>query len=166
MGKELIPRVKEIIKNKKLRAGKLCLEITESGAMSNPGHSQIVLEQLETMGIRLAIDDFGTGFSSLAYLKRLPVHELKIDKSFVIDMENDESGEMIVQSTIDLGHNLGLMVVAEGVENLAVLDKLRRAGCDGVQGYHFSRPMDSSAFVDWLEEHYPGMKPALVSQGS
>lgn len=165
MGEELVPRVNKMIKETKCQKGYLCLEITESGAMSNPGHSQVVLEHLASMGITLSIDDFGTGLSSLAYLKRLPVHELKIDKSFVMDMEDDASDEMIVQSTIDLGHNLGLKVVAEGVENLTVLDMLRRAGCDKVQGYHYSRPLDNDSFMKWLSAHYPGIQPALVNEG-
>jgi EAL domain-containing protein (putative c-di-GMP-specific phosphodiesterase class I) len=165
MGEELVPRVNKMITETKCQKGYLCLEITESGAMSNPGHSQVVLEHLASMGITLSIDDFGTGLSSLAYLKRLPVHELKIDKSFVMDMEDDASDEMIVQSTIDLGHNLGLKVVAEGVENLTVLDMLRRAGCDKVQGYHYSRPLDNDSFMKWLGGHYPGIRPALVNEG-
>jgi len=165
MGEELVPRVNKTITETEYQKGYLCLEITESGAMSNPGHSQVVLEHLAAMGITLSIDDFGTGLSSLAYLKRLPVHELKIDKSFVMDMEDDASDEMIVQSTIDLGHNLGLKVVAEGVENLTVLDMLRRAGCDKVQGYHYSRPLDNDSFMKWLRSHYGGIRPALVNEG-
>jgi EAL domain-containing protein (putative c-di-GMP-specific phosphodiesterase class I) len=93
------------------------------------------------MGVELAIDDFGTGYSSLAYLRRLPVAELKIDRSFVGNMGSDPGDATIVTSTIELGHNLGLRVIAEGVEDQAALDALRRAGCDGAQGYLLGRPV-------------------------
>jgi diguanylate cyclase len=99
----------------------------------------------------LSIDDFGTGYSSLAYLKRLPVSELKIDKSFVMKMEEDESDRKIVRSTIDLGHNLNLKVVAEGIESRAVWDLLASMGCDFGQGYHISKPMPAADFPAWLQ---------------
>jgi EAL domain-containing protein (putative c-di-GMP-specific phosphodiesterase class I) len=121
--------------------GRLKLEITESTIMADPETATSVLEELAGMGLELAIDDFGTGYSSLAYLRRLPVIELKIDRSFVSDMASERGDAMIVTSTIDLGHNLGLRVIAEGVEDDAVLDALRRAGCDGAQGYLLGRPV-------------------------
>jgi len=130
----------------------LTLEITESAMMTNPGRSMAVLQSLHDMGVKLAIDDFGTGFSSLAYLKKLPVDEIKIDKSFVLDMETDTNDAMIVQSTIDLGHNLGLRVVAEGIESEALKAQLRALRCDAGQGYHFSRPLTASAFRTWLKQ--------------
>jgi EAL domain-containing protein (putative c-di-GMP-specific phosphodiesterase class I) len=103
----------------------------------------------------LSIDDFGTGYSSLAYLKRLPVHELKIDKSFVMKMESDADDAKIVRSTIDLGHNLGLKVVAEGIENEAVWQLLAEMGCDQGQGYFIGRPMPADQLVGWLEKWTP-----------
>lgn len=103
------------------------------------------------MGLTLSIDDFGTGFSSLSYLKQLPVSELKIDKSFIIDMLNDESDRQIVNSTIQLAHSLGLDVTAEGVENREILDLIRDMGCDSAQGYFMSKPLVIEAFIDYLK---------------
>lgn len=128
----------------------LMLEITESAMMANPLQAVETLSQLDAMGVRLAIDDFGTGFSSLAYLKQLPVNELKIDKSFVMDLANDESDEMIVRSTIELAHNMGLNVVAEGVENSATYRMLQEFGCDMAQGYFLSPPLKVSHLEKWL----------------
>ncbi|HEX7649144.1 MAG TPA: EAL domain-containing protein, partial [Noviherbaspirillum sp.] len=102
-----------------------------------------------------SIDDFGTGYSSLAYLKRLPVQELKIDKSFVLKMERDADDAKIVRSTIDLGHNMGLKVVAEGLENPAVWELLARMGCDQGQGYFISRPMPAEQLAAWLGQWTP-----------
>lgn len=127
-----------------------CLEITESAIMDDPVRAQQTLEKLHAMGFDLSIDDFGTGYSSLAYLKRLPVDELKIDKSFVLKMEQDADDTKIVKSTIDLGHNMGLRVVAEGVENLEVMRLLKELGCDQAQGYFISKPMPSENLMTWL----------------
>ena len=130
------------------------LEITESSIMADPMRARATLVQLSSMGVRLSIDDFGTGHSSLAYLKRLPVHALKIDKSFVINMASDENDLVIVQSTIDLAHNLGLEVVAEGVESEEVWNRLRSLGCDLAQGFWRGRPVKAEelAFaVDIIE---------------
>jgi sensor c-di-GMP phosphodiesterase-like protein len=102
------------------------------------------------VGVRLSIDDFGTGYSSLSYLRRLPVAELKIDQSFVANLLLDEQDEVIVRSTIDLGHNLGLVVVAEGVENNEVLERLRTFGCDIAQGFCISRPLPPAHLMSWL----------------
>jgi EAL domain-containing protein (putative c-di-GMP-specific phosphodiesterase class I) len=104
------------------------------------------------MGISLSIDDFGTGYSSLSYLKRLPVDEIKIDKSFVINMALDENDAVIVRSTIELGRNLGLTVTAEGVESGQVWQALANLGCHQVQGYFLSRPLTSSQFARWMRE--------------
>ena len=120
---------------------RLKLEITESSIMADPSTAKAVLEQLAAMGIGLSVDDFGTGYSSLAYLKELPVGELKIDRSFVIQMHSDRDDALIVRSTIELAHNLGLRVVAEGVEGAEALAELRNWRCDGAQGYHLSRPL-------------------------
>jgi EAL domain-containing protein (putative c-di-GMP-specific phosphodiesterase class I) len=101
------------------------------------------------LGFGLSIDDFGTGYSSLAYLKKLPVHELKIDRSFVMNLDRDEADACIVRSTIDLAHNMGLRVVAEGVETESVAGRLRALGCDQAQGYLFSRPLSAEDYFDW-----------------
>jgi len=130
----------------------LTLEITESAVMANPSDGLSILTELDRMGVTLAIDDFGTGYSSLAYLKRLPVDELKIDKSFVMDMEANENDAVIVRSTIDLAHNLGLRVTAEGVENRDAWDTLGILGCDCSQGYFMGRPMPIDKLEDWLRE--------------
>ena len=128
-----------------------CLEITESAIMDDPQRALTTLERLSEQGFSLSIDDFGTGYSSLAYLKRLPVDELKIDKSFVMSMETDLDDRKIVRSTIDLAHNLGLTVVAEGVENAKIWDLLRELNCDHAQGYHMGRPMPATEFGRWAE---------------
>jgi len=144
-----------------------CLEITESAIMDDPQRAQTTLDRLSALGFRLSIDDFGTGYSSLAYLKRLPVDELKIDKSFVMGMEGDAEDAQIVRSTIDLAHNLGLSVVAEGVENAAVWDLLRELNCDQAQGFHMGRPMAAADFAQWStgwlsRQHGAGPERRLV----
>jgi diguanylate cyclase (GGDEF)-like protein len=131
--------------------GSFCLEITESAIMDDPVRAQQTLERLHAMGCDLSIDDFGTGYSSLAYLKRLPVDELKIDKSFVLNMVEDVGDAKIVRSTIDLGHNMGLRVVAEGVESREAWDMLARLGCDQGQGYYMSRPIAADQLAGWIE---------------
>jgi diguanylate cyclase (GGDEF)-like protein/PAS domain S-box-containing protein len=128
----------------------LGIEITESTLMADPERALDVLQRLRGMGVRIAIDDFGTGYSSLAYLKRLPVHELKIDRSFVHDVSVSLSDRAIVRSIIELAHNLGLQVVAEGVENEATWRLLGSLGCDFAQGFHMSRPLPSEQFERWL----------------
>jgi EAL domain-containing protein (putative c-di-GMP-specific phosphodiesterase class I) len=133
-----------------LPAGMLCLEITESALMEDPRGSQAALRSLRALGVSTAIDDYGTGYSSLAYIKQLAVNELKIDRGFVSGMEADARNAAIVRSTIELGHNLGLAVVAEGVETDHELAELRRFGCDIAQGYHFARPMEAEALEAWL----------------
>jgi diguanylate cyclase (GGDEF)-like protein len=126
------------------RPGRLKLEITESTLMADPATAMAVLDELTNLGIELAIDDFGTGYSSLAYLSQLHVSELKIDRSFVRGMRANRDDALIVRSTIDLGHNLGLRLIAEGVEDAPTLDLLRQQGCDGAQGYHLSRPVPAA----------------------
>lgn len=126
-----------------------CLEITESAIMDDPVRALLTLERLSGLGFRLSIDDFGTGYSSLAYLKRLPVDELKIDQSFVRNMESDVDDAKIVRSTIDLAHNLGLTVVAEGVETIGAWGMLQDLACDEAQGYYMGRPMPSNDFTAW-----------------
>ena len=128
----------------------LVVEITESAVMADPTLAMQQLEELRRLGVKLSIDDYGTGYSSMAQLKRLPVHELKIDKSFVSDLLSNPDDEIIVRSTIELAHNMGLKVVAEGVETQAVLEQLDRLGCDIAQGYLLSKPLPPQAFAAWL----------------
>ena len=133
-------------------ADALQLEITESMIMTDPERALATVSRLSDLGVRLSVDDFGTGYSSLANLRRLPIDELKIDRSFVSPMLQDESDLIIVRSTINLGHDLGLRIIAEGVEDAPTLERLATLGCDLAQGYHLSRPMSGSAFSTWLEE--------------
>jgi diguanylate cyclase (GGDEF)-like protein len=138
------------------------LEITESTILADPIRAMHVLSRLGGMGVRLAIDDFGTGYSSLAYLKRLPVDELKIDKSFVQGMEDDENDAVIVRSTIDLGRNLGLRVVAEGVETATAWQQLLALGCDVAQGYYLSRPVPAAELAAWVRARREGGRSARL----
>ena len=131
-------------------AHRLLLEITESTIMRDASYALDVLSRLKACGVRLAIDDFGTGYSSLAHLKRLPVDELKIDKSFVMSMTHDADDAIIVRSTIELGHNMGLCVVAEGVEDEVTLGMLERFHCDMAQGYLISRPLPAVELTRWM----------------
>jgi len=142
--------IEKLFKDCSIGPQHLVLEITESVMMADPEHAIETMNQLAGMGIELAVDDFGTGFSSLAYLKKLPIHELKIDKSFVIDMCNNDHDAVLVRSTIDLSHNLGLSVVAEGVEDQDTWNLLEILRCDKLQGYFISRPMPADMFEDWL----------------
>ncbi len=125
------------------------LEVTESAIMTEPERAHSLLEELSALGVRISIDDFGAGYTSLGQLKNLPVTELKIDKSFVLTMDSDSSNALIVQSVVDLGHNLGLTLIAEGVETAQALSTLRGYGCDVAQGYHIARPLAAAAFDQW-----------------
>jgi EAL domain-containing protein (putative c-di-GMP-specific phosphodiesterase class I) len=129
----------------------LILEITESAIMVDKDRALHILSRLSDMGVRIAIDDFGTGYSSLSYLSKMPVDEIKIDKSFVLDMHENKTNAVIVHATIELGHNLGLSVIGEGVESGAMFDRLRELGCDAAQGYFMTRPLDVAAFASWLD---------------
>jgi EAL domain-containing protein (putative c-di-GMP-specific phosphodiesterase class I) len=131
--------------------GTLVLEVTESAMMVDPKMARSTLAALAELGVILSIDDFGTGYSSLAYLKNLPVGELKIDKSFILHMAEDQQDRKIVQSVIDLAHNLDLRVVAEGIENQQTLDMLVGMGCDFGQGYYIARPMPLAELPPWVE---------------
>jgi len=135
-----------------LPAQALALEVTEGAVMKDPTQVVQILSQLRQMGIELAIDDFGTGQSSLAYLKQLPVHEVKIDRAFVKDIESNNQDELIVSATAQLAHGLGLKVTAEGLENQAGLVKLQQHQCDIVQGYFFSKPLPAKEFCLWLDQ--------------
>jgi diguanylate cyclase (GGDEF)-like protein len=130
-------------------ATKLMLEITETAMMADPQHAIKTLGRLHQLGLKISIDDYGTGFSSLTYLKQLPVDELKIDKSFIMDMTTNENDAIIVRSTIDLAHNLGLKVVAEGVDTLEKRELLEILGCDYIQGFHLGKPL-TAPFTETL----------------
>jgi diguanylate cyclase (GGDEF)-like protein len=145
--------VASALRGAQLSATKLILEITESTIMADPNRAIAILTRLADQGVSLAIDDFGTGYSSLAYLKRLPVNEVKVDRSFVMNMANDQDDVVIVRSTVDLARNLGLRVVAEGVEDEAAWDHLRMLGCDAVQGYYLARPMPAAELTRWLANY-------------
>ncbi|HEY0142300.1 MAG TPA: EAL domain-containing protein [Thermoanaerobaculia bacterium] len=128
----------------------LKIEITESSIMADPAHALAILSLLQSMGVRLSVDDFGTGYSSLTHLRELPIDEIKIDKSFVMGMTTNEADAAIVRTVIDLAHNLGKQVCAEGVEDKETWLALRELGCDLAQGYWISRPMPATALMDWL----------------
>ena len=130
-----------------LPAAMLALEITETTIMEDPERALEVLTRLAASGVRLSIDDFGTGYSSLAYLKNLPVHELKIDRTFVAALTTSERDRVIVDSTVALGNRLGLDVVAEGVEDEETLAALAALGCRQAQGFFFSRPVPADQLV-------------------
>ncbi|HKQ60300.1 MAG TPA: EAL domain-containing protein [Candidatus Polarisedimenticolaceae bacterium] len=140
----------------RLPARTLTLEITESVLMEDPERALEIVTELDRMGVEISIDDFGTGYSSLGYLKKLPAREIKIDKSFVLEMDRDPDDALIVRSTIELAHNLGLRVVAEGIERPEVWHALRALGCDHGQGYLFSRPLPPERLTGWLREAEQG----------
>jgi diguanylate cyclase (GGDEF)-like protein len=155
MNRDLPEAISALLTEHDVPAGMVCLEITESGFMEDPAHAQKVLERLAAIGLHLAIDDYGTGYSSLSYIMQLPVTELKIDRSFVSHMSGDRDLTTIVRSTIELGHSLGLKVVAEGVEDGQGFALLRELGCDGAQGYFMSPPLPADAFRRWYEGSLP-----------
>ncbi len=142
--------VATLLRQYDLAPARLTLEITESALMSDPARALEVLTHLAGLGVRLSIDDFGTGYSSLGYLKRLPVHEVKIDKAFVLAMGSDPKDAAIVQAVIVLAHALDLEVVAEGVEDQTTWDLLASWGCDSAQGYYMSRPLLAEQVQSWV----------------
>jgi diguanylate cyclase (GGDEF)-like protein/PAS domain S-box-containing protein len=143
-------QVTGLLEDAEVAPGRLLLEITESSIMTDPARALEILNRLHALGVQLAIDDFGTGYSSMAYLKSLPVQELKVDRSFVQHLRDSQSDAVIVRTTVDLGHNLGLRVVAEGVEDEATLRELAKVGCDSAQGYHLAKPMPAAELDAWL----------------
>ena len=147
---QLEPLVADELRRTGLDPRRLCLEVTESTMVSEPVRTRRTLHRLEQLGIRLSVDDFGTGHSSLVNLRHLPVGELKIDRSFVSSMMDEHHDDVIVKSTIDLGHNLGMHVVAEGVETEETLARLTALGCDIAQGYHISRPIPGDEFAAFV----------------
>jgi diguanylate cyclase (GGDEF)-like protein len=149
---DLVQDVERLLLTHRVAPRWLTLEVTESSVMADPQRAIGLLEQLHAMGVRLSVDDFGTGYSSLSYLKRLPVDEVKIDRGFVIGLNSSSEDYAIVRSIIDLGNNLGLEVVAEGVEDQETSDLLTAMGCTRVQGWHVGRPMPVDQATSWLME--------------
>ena len=150
----LAEAVDEALADSELPASQLELEITESSVMERPNDAIPVLGGLKRLGVRLAIDDFGTGYSSLSYLKLFPLDHLKIDRSFVSDIEHDANDAAIVAAAVSMAHNLGLSVIAEGVETAVQVARLSELGCDELQGYHFSRPLPADEAEDWLQKRF------------
>jgi diguanylate cyclase (GGDEF)-like protein len=149
--KDLPALIGEMLKLHNVKSKSLVLEVTESAVMQDPDLALGVLFALSDMGLTLSIDDYGTGYSSLSYLKKLPVKEIKIDKSFVLNLATNKEDEILVRSTIDLGHNLGLKVTAEGVEDEKSFEILRKLGCDLAQGYFFSKAVPADELIDFLK---------------
>ena len=143
--------VKALLKEFQLEPSDLMLEITETSMMLDPDKTFEVISNLHALGVHLSIDDFGTGYSSLAYLKQLPAEELKIDRSFVRNMLKDDNDEVIVRATIDLAKNLGLEVIAEGVESAAIMKRLLEMNCDLAQGYYICHPLPAEELIEWLK---------------
>jgi diguanylate cyclase (GGDEF)-like protein len=154
---DLVEEVARLLRRHGVPAARLTLEVTESSVMADPTRAIAILHQLRGLGVRLSVDDFGTGYSSLSYLKSLPVHEIKIDRSFITNLATQPEDVAIVRAIVDLGRHLGLDVVAEGVEDQPTWDLLASMGCDLVQGWHLSRPMPVDRLVPWLES---GTDPA------
>lgn len=146
--------IKLLLKKYDVAPGNLKLEITETALMSSSATTAAIFKQLDEMGLEISIDDFGTGYSSLVHLKKLPLDELKIDQSFIKNLLEDENDMTIVHSMIELAHNLGLSVVAEGVEDEKTWNYLMRQNCDTGQGYYFSRPLPASEFTTWLKQSH------------
>lgn len=149
---ELPDRIEEMARQAGHAAEQLKLEVTESGAMENPERSMDILVRLRIKNFQLSIDDFGTGYSSMIQLYRLPFNELKVDKSFVMDARTSSEAAAITRSTVNLGHSLGLTVVAEGVEDQKTFDWLADIGCDEGQGYFMSRPLPNAEFLAWIDD--------------
>ena len=148
--KSLLHTIRSELVEYKIMPQSVTLELTESALMTNPEHAIVVLNRFRDLGLRISIDDFGTGYSSLSYLKQLPIKELKIDKSFVLNMTNEPQDAVIVRSTIDLAHNMGMLVVAEGVETLETFNSLQSISCDLVQGFYIAKPLSSEELQSWL----------------
>ena len=150
--KHFAEMISDALKNHNVDSSQLVLEVTETAMMDDPELALQVLTSIAEQGVRVSIDDFGTGHSSLAYIKRLPVDEIKIDRSFVKDMERSKDDEIIVRTTVNMCHDLGLEVVAEGVESLDIGSLLTNMGCDMLQGYGLSRPIPFDDLVAFLKE--------------
>jgi diguanylate cyclase len=147
---DLPAEIAELLARERSRPERLRFEVTESYLVTDPTLIHSNLQQLCDQGIKLALDDFGTGYSSFTHLRRLPIDELKIDRSFIADLDQERDDAVIVRSTIDLAHSLNLSVVAEGVETEAVWNQLRELGCDQAQGYYLAAPLPAHSLTGWL----------------
>jgi EAL domain-containing protein (putative c-di-GMP-specific phosphodiesterase class I) len=156
---ELPAQVDAALQDAGLASSALYLEITETTLMLDHIRSAEVLRALRRLGVRIAVDDYGTGYSSLAYLREFPVDELKLDKSFVAHLDEDPTAAAIVQSTINLAHSLGLLIVVEGVETAKALQQLIEYNCDLAQGYHITPPKPGPMLTEWLLEHRDHARP-------
>src|SRR4051794_36315110 len=153
---DLVDEVSRLLRRHGVPASRLTLEVTESSVMADPTRAIALLHQLRALGVRLSVDDFGTGYSSLSYLKSLPVQEVKIDRSFVTNLNGQSADVAIVRAIVDLGRHMGLEVVAEGIEDQPTWDLLASMGCDLGQGWHHGRPMPVTEFVPWLRARVEG----------
>jgi EAL domain-containing protein (putative c-di-GMP-specific phosphodiesterase class I) len=144
-------RVASLLSRHQLPPSLLTLELTETGFIEDPRRALLMLDALAALGVSLSIDDFGTGYSSLSHLARMPVDEMKIDRSFIQSLESDPEFATVVRSAIDMGHGLGLKVVAEGIESAAAAKRLREFGCDISQGYYHAKPMPLQDFAIWMQ---------------
>jgi EAL domain-containing protein (putative c-di-GMP-specific phosphodiesterase class I) len=163
---ELPDQIAGLIKSVGIPPDRLELEITESAIMGDPQKTMRTLTCIRDLGVRFTIDDFGTGYSSLAHLRKLPVTGMKIDKSFVQNMESDRDNAVIVRSIIDLGHNLGLKVIAEGVESREAQEMLIGFECDEAQGYYFMQPIPASEIVQLFGDSLPHMTARNIPDAS
>ncbi|MFK8068422.1 MAG: EAL domain-containing protein [Gammaproteobacteria bacterium] len=166
LDQELPKVILKLLEEYNVEPSQIVLEITESTFVRDTDLALQLLNQIRDAGINLSIDDYGTGFSSLAKLRELPVQELKIDKSFVMNMQDNENDTVIVKSTIDLGHNMGLRITAEGVEDQATLELLNELGCDEIQGYFISRPLPINEFTPWISAYVPAKNNLEVATES
>ena len=148
---QLAESLEELLARESLSGQELIVEITETMLMSNPSQTLETLRQIAQLGVGTSIDDFGTGYSSLAYLAKLPVSEVKIDQSFIQHMFGESNDRLIVRSVIDLGHAMGVQVVAEGVETRDAWDALLEMGCEVAQGFLIAAPMPAPDLAGWLE---------------
>lgn len=148
---DFVNRIGEMLRHRNVPAEFLELEITESTLMEEPAKAHDVLDQLHTMGIGISVDDFGTGYSSLSYVANLPIHALKIDRSFVIKMLESPRTRSVVETTVSLARSLGIRAVAEGVDAKEQAEALMAMGCTEIQGFYFSRPVEAAALRRWTE---------------
>lgn len=155
---DLPDKIEKIAKQYQISPKNICLEVTETAMYKESKIAMDVLTRLGIKGFKISIDDFGTGFSSLVQLHKMPFDELKIDKSFVINALSDPDAWIIIKSIVDLGHNLKLLVVAEGVENVEIAKKLKDIHCDVLQGYYISRPISADNLLTWINENLPHIK--------
>jgi EAL domain-containing protein (putative c-di-GMP-specific phosphodiesterase class I) len=161
LGGALLPRLFDAIEHADLAPDTLTIEVTEDSFVADPEHARQILYELREHNVQAAIDDYGTGFSSLAYLRDLPVHELKMDRSFISTLLSDPRSRVIVDSTNQMAHAMGLRLVAEGVEDAEIAQALAGLGIDVLQGYHIGRPMPSVQIADWVQQWTASARVAL-----